>query len=215
MDALALTDSPALALRYCGQSARPVFAALFALDTKLGRMVASASQPMLCQIRLAWWREQIGMLSRTSPSDPLLRLLQIHWLPAAPALVAVVEGWELLLGRPVDAITLRRCMRLRSEGYTALAQLRGILNRRRHVEEAVRWWVAADTLQHLRLPGERSALIQVTRDWPLRIPRLPSALRPITILAVLGQRAVLRGGDPPLSRRTDALVAARVGLFGR
>ena len=45
-----------LALAYAPAEARPAWAGLLALDARLAGVVRAAREPVLGQLRLAWWR---------------------------------------------------------------------------------------------------------------------------------------------------------------
>ena len=66
-----------LACLWAPAAARPAVLALHALDAGLQRIVADIRDPLLAEIRLAWWREQLLLLARGAapPAQPLLRLL--------------------------------------------------------------------------------------------------------------------------------------------
>ena len=69
---------------------RPAFDALFAIEDALAEVVASATQPALGAIRLAWWRDALERLD-TSPPPPEPRLQAV----AAELLPRGVSGGEL------------------------------------------------------------------------------------------------------------------------
>lgn len=216
MDEADLTDAQAVALNYAAPTARAVYHSLFALETRLGRVVAGAREPALVQIRMAWWREQLQGLDQRQHSDPLLRMMaESGWATRSRELVQVVDGWEALLFHSGSATTVLDSIRARTAGYAAAARLLGVEADGAVVADSARWWAAADALHHLSRGGDNISVQDLTRGWPIRLPRLPRQLRPVSVLAALGQRALLRGGQQPLSRRGDALAALRVGLLGR
>ena len=76
---------------YAPPAARAGLFALFALDLELAQVVATTHEPMLGEIRLAWWREQLVRLDRAAvPAQPTLsrRSRRSRCLPVcvAPAL---------------------------------------------------------------------------------------------------------------------------------
>jgi len=108
-DALSLADSVPLrdrerwlALLWAPAEARPALLALAAYDLEQGRLVAAAREPMLAQIRLAWWRDQLLALAGGAPPPPQ-PILQALVHDAAPrgvdlaALAAVEDGHQPLL----------------------------------------------------------------------------------------------------------------------
>ena len=67
-----LPEVSRIAFASTGRNRDPWLAAL-ALDGRIGRMVLGASEPMLGQVRLAWWRDQLGKPIGDRPrGDPLL-----------------------------------------------------------------------------------------------------------------------------------------------
>ncbi len=100
-----------IALAYARGRDRKLMHPLFALDVRLADCLRQASEPLLMQIRLAWWRDAIGALGEGAlpSSDPLLT--QLALLPdmarARPALIDLVNGWEMLAApMPFSADTL-------------------------------------------------------------------------------------------------------------
>ena len=82
--------------------ARPALIAIHAYDLEQMRVVAEAREPMLAEIRLAWWREQLEQLSagRLAPPQPLLRALRHDARPRGVdlgALSQLEEGFLPLL----------------------------------------------------------------------------------------------------------------------
>ncbi len=67
-----------LSILWAPAGARPALVALNAYDLEQQRVVAEAREPMLAEIRLAWWREQLEHLSagKPAPPQPLLRMLR-------------------------------------------------------------------------------------------------------------------------------------------
>lgn len=111
-----LIDNPdqILALGYAaGPANRRLISAVFAFDAMIGGQVLAAREPIFGQIRLAWWRDQLkGMADDVTRKDPMLieiaTLLEsgIAALDWPSDLIAIVDGWEALLGeeRPTDAV---------------------------------------------------------------------------------------------------------------
>ena len=87
-----------LALAYAPTRARPAWLALLALDTRLAQQVRSAREPMLTQIRLAWWHDRLREpVSAWPQGEPLLVALA-DWRGQHGSLAQLVDGWEMLLG---------------------------------------------------------------------------------------------------------------------
>ena len=90
-----------LAALYAPAATRPGLMALFALDAELAQVVATTSEPMLGEIRLAWWRERLeGLDAGQVPAQPLLQAISTHLLPgiSGAALAALEDRWLGLIG---------------------------------------------------------------------------------------------------------------------
>ena len=107
------TDRPweTLALTAALPADRELLAVLLELDARLERIAEGSSEPMLGQIRLAWWRDVLG--SDTPPKgEPLIARIAalseaLAW-PIAESMLAMVDGWETRLMTPEDNLSLRR-----------------------------------------------------------------------------------------------------------
>lgn len=211
----ALPPERRIALALTHASLRPALHALLALDARLGGLVTRTREPLLGQIRLAWWRER---LSETPPGrpqgDPLLDAIAAAW-PGSPALlVALVDGWEELLGpAPLPSESLARFAAGRGASLVALADLAGAGTRPAAIAAAGKRWALADFAGRSSHSGERAAALALAAAIPPPEP-LPRALRGIAVLDGLAARAVARG-EPLLAGRGAALAALRLGMFGR
>jgi phytoene synthase len=91
-----------LALSYAPSDRRAALRALFALDAALGHVLRTTREPMVGQMRLAWWREALVRLdSAPAPGEPVLQALASDVLPhgaTGNALAKMIDGWEPLLG---------------------------------------------------------------------------------------------------------------------
>lgn len=214
--ALFLEELPAerrLALAYAPRPAQPIILGLFALDTRLAEIVRQAREPMLGQLKLSWWRDQLSNSAEASRrGDPLLELLG-QWGAHQNELAGLVDGWELLLNDgPLDAAALGAFAEARAGACRHLA-LR--LGQSRHAEPAAlagRNWALADLALGLSDPAEIELVLQIIQQQDWRPVRLPRALRPITVLHGLARRK--QGAAPLLAGPADGLVAVRLGLLG-
>ena len=78
-----------LAVTYAPRRARLAWAALLVLDRRLARVALAAGEPVLGQIRLAWWRDRFAEPASAWPSgEPLLAALH-GWDGDRAALVAL------------------------------------------------------------------------------------------------------------------------------
>lgn len=97
-------------LGYAPADGRDALAALFALDDALGAILRTTQQPVVGQLRLAWWRDALTRLDDAAPpAQPVLQALARFVLPfgvKGSMLATMVDGWEALLGEPLDEAAL-------------------------------------------------------------------------------------------------------------
>lgn len=111
-----------LALAYVPRDRRAAFAAVWALDSRMARVFASASQPVLAEIKLAWWEQRLAALPAEGPPDePLLRALAAQAFERPATLVGLAAAWRELCGAPLDARSLDAYATLRAGAVTDLA----------------------------------------------------------------------------------------------
>lgn len=205
-----------LALSYAPSSARPATLGLFALDTRLASLLRGSSEPMLAQLRLAWWRETLRQDRAAWPEgEPLLVILQV-WRGHLTALAGLVDGWEALTApAPLAASAIDALASARGKAFAALA---GILGADRCQEEVLRMgrnWALADIASRLTHPAEQQAArdLMEAQDW--RQAGLPRSLRPLSVLHGLAARSVRRGEALDAMSPTALASAVRLGLLGR
>ncbi len=91
-----------LSVLYAPAAVRPALLALHGLDLELAQVVASTSEPMLGEIRLAWWRDALtGLDAGQVPAQPLLALIAAEVLPrgvSGAELTALEDRWLGLIG---------------------------------------------------------------------------------------------------------------------
>lgn len=103
-----------LSVLWAPAAARGALVALHAFDLEQQRIIADAGEPLLAEIRLAWWREQIDALVRTgaAPGQPILHALAAEAAPRGVDLVLLTlmeEGFlPLLLDGSADTGAMAR-----------------------------------------------------------------------------------------------------------
>ena len=100
-DIASLLPPPAnLAVAYTPVAFRPAFTLLLQLDGRFADIVRKAREPMIAQIKLAWWRDAFATEPALRPKgEPLLQSLGACGDVISPsALQDLVSAWELMLG---------------------------------------------------------------------------------------------------------------------
>ena len=195
-----------LAVQYAPATVRAALLAVHALDLEMAKVVATTTEPMIGQIRLAWWRERLEGLDRGEvPAQPVLQALAAEALPRGVGgadLASFEDAWLALAADDLD----------------------------RHVEARGQ---ALGVVSARLLGGDAAAAVNLATAWAAgeaarsgepvvaasALPRVGPNLRPLAGLAALGRRdlARLSSGLPPELRATPArqLVLLRAALIGR
>jgi phytoene synthase len=173
-----LSPPARLAIAYAPRDLRSAFALLLQVDQRFAEILRNAREPMIAQIKMAWWREALSSSAAARPKgEPLLQALnQVCDRIPLRAFEALASAWEHLLGSE----------RFSQEALDAHAELRA---------EAIfltyaRW---IDTVQDVRPIGRIWALEALRIAFPERVtdchvPSVPlpkaRALRPLSILTM-------------------------------
>jgi phytoene synthase len=205
-----------LALAWSPQMVRAPLSIAFQLDRRLARIVARTSEPMLGQMRLAWWRDALGTPIADRPrGDAVLDAIGTHWAGREAALVAMVDGWEVLviaerLGRAeIDAFGTQR-----GAFFGTLDDAAAKSNTARITAAGFRWAIA-DAATSVSDAAERAALVEAGLARIASGGPMPKALRGLAVLDALAQRALRGGGRPLMEGRGAPLAALRAAIFLR
>lgn len=211
-----LSVAQRLALSYAPRKWRADVLALWLLDERLAATLRARSEVLIAQIKLAWWRDRLGDDPAQWPKgEPLLELLAAIRTPPA-AFLPLVDGWERLLGEELGAADVREFAEGRARGWHALAVACGADEAvGKAAAQAAREVSYADLAMHLSNPAEAQAARQLAVACKWHRPCLPRALRPLAIIHALSRRALDREGADLLDGAGAALLALRIGLFGR
>jgi len=202
-----------LALAYAPRSARTATLALFALDASLGNLVRATREPMLGQIKLAWWREQLGKpADERAQGEPVLALIgQVS--DFGQDLRDLVDGWEELLAEgAISRDRLAAFAAARGSACAALARAVGSERFADPARECGNAWALAELAVRLSDPAERETALALVSETSWRSVALPRTLRPLKVLHGLAIRS--QGTSELLSGRRDILTAFRLGLLG-
>lgn len=197
-----------LALSYAPRAARGLFLGLYALDARLEAIVRSAREPVLAQLKLAWWRERIAANPAQRPrGEPVLAALE-PWGAESGALSALVDAWEHQLGDdPQSPDSISAFAQARAGTCAALARLTGA-----DPEMAGRAGHAWALLDLGVLHGPSASLRTAADNANWQRPALPRSLRPLLIHFGLAKRSNSR--DFAAGDAWDLLLAMRLGLLG-
>lgn len=205
-----------IALAYTPVSNRPALAAYFALDRRLGQITANTTEPMLGQVRLAWWREMLAKPKAERLSgDAVLDSIGEHWEGYDETLSKLLDAWEVfIVAEKLDQNLLKQFAADRAHPFSRFFPQTGQSNQDRPAAAAQRW-VLVDTLARVSDPEERASILEVLEGLPSSVGGHTRSLRGLAVLEALALRALKRGGRPIMEGRGAALLALRVGIFGK
>jgi len=191
------------------RSIRPAFAALWNLDLALAGVVATSSDVRLGAIRLAWWREQLQHLDQDGegPAEPRLQSVAKELIPRSitgEELSQLEDAWLPLLGPFPWASDHAEGLRERGRILFGVgARLLGAAPE--IVQAAGALWSLVDGAQHCSDPQSRIFLLnQAREDLAALQPKMPRAVRGLTILAALGAADLV--GEGRSSKRLSAAI---------
>lgn len=169
-----------LSLAYAGAIARPRLELVYALDEALADVLRQVREPMIAQIRLAWWRDQLDALATGDASSPEPLLLQIGTIFASPEVAVLCDlpsAWEHLLQDPLG-----------KEAVVHFAELRGsvlasVFNSPA-LTKPLMFWAMSDFAFHCSDPALAGRVADsATHYAPGPLKRLPRAVRVLAGLA--------------------------------
>lgn len=188
-----------LALSYAPMGRRAGLDALFALDGALGQVMRTTREPMVGQMRLAWWREALETLDNApAPAEPVLRALAADVLPGGVSgrdLALLVDGWEPLLG-DLDLEAIEQHARWRGAHLFELAGRVLDTGRRDPLTDAGRAWALDDLARHLGDPVPAGLARRQSLEPGNRVAgaRWSRAGRPLGALAIIARRGARSDG---------------------
>ncbi|WP_114519998.1 hypothetical protein [Altererythrobacter sp. ZODW24] len=208
-----LPDLQRLALTYAPSAARRQTLALLSLDGRLAGIVRGAREPILAQMRLAWWRDRFSEDRAAWPEgEPLLAILR-EWSGSLGGLSAMADGWEVLLTEgDLTAATISEFAAGRGEGWAVLASELGA--DQAEARKAGRAWALVDLASHLTSEPDQAAAAELIAGHSFDHPALPRSLRTLAVLHALAARSVRRGAGM-LDGAGAVATAMRVGIVGR
>jgi phytoene synthase len=179
-----------LALSYVNARVRPALEALWSLDAALAAVLSSGRDPLLSQIKLAWWRDALEALDRApSPAEPALEGIARHVLPrgiSGTELAGMERGWTLLLTPdPLTPEELATYAAARG-GLLFTLSARLLCRVGDYVATGGEAWALIDLARHSGSEVDAEAALAAARSRPPG--HWPSRLRPLGMLAALARR---------------------------
>lgn len=210
-----------LALSYAPRERRQALALLWALDERLGAIVAATREETLGQIRLAWWRDALAALGQGAPAgEPLLEALfgvagKQHLPPAE--LARLPEGWTAILApMPLETDAL---LAHAEERGAALFVLSAAILGGRHVSiaDAGSAWALIDLGARISNGQTAQAARALARERLAAMAqgRWPKPLRPLAVLAALARHDESIGFPRRQGAPRRLVIALRAGMLGR
>ena len=188
-----------LALTYVPLRNRGALAALFAIDRAMGDVVRTTKEPMLGQIRLAWWRERLDELDEAAgaPAEPRLQAVERELLPRSISghdIAALEDGWLRLFDPFPWTIETSEAIWLRGNRLFGLGA-RVVGGPGEQIQAAGGLWALVDVARHLSDAGSREMLLSQARAFATGLGgvRFIQKLRPLSMLAALAMRDCSRG----------------------
>lgn len=203
-----------LALAWCRPSIRDSLSSALQIDQRLARIVRRTGEPMLGQMRIAWWRDALGRPVAERPrGDPVLDGVGKHWAGREAALVAMVDAWEVFVtAERLDHAAIETFGTGRGAFFASLAPHPNAASTERLRAAGFRWAVA-DAAAGVSDTAERAALVAAGLALARPAARMPGELRGLGVLEALALRALTRGGRPLMEGRGAALLSLRAAIF--
>lgn len=202
-----------LVLAYAPRAARSDALALLALDARLAGIVRSGGEPVIAQLKLAWWRERLVQSPQDWPlGEPLLALLRQGKVDAA-MLEPLVDGWEALLAERLDEKAIDSFANGRAALWQSFAMAHA--GKGEGAVQPAREHAITDLALNLGTQHEAALAREHAQAQAWTRPRLPRALRPLLILHGLSHRALKRGSADLLDGPGAMLTVLRLGIAGQ
>ncbi|KMS58445.1 MULTISPECIES: hypothetical protein [Sphingobium] len=192
--------------------------ALWAFDARLAKVARTTSEPMIGQMRLAWWNDVIeDSTGIKGQGEPVVDAMRATGACGAPGLVGVIDGWEILLVEPdIDMKGLRDYALGRGGGlFRALADAADAPD---WLAAAGQVWALWDLAGHVgdKALGQAALALAVEILPSVEGVRWPRGWKPLRIAFTMARQDVLAGRGAPLGMpRALAGRLLRIALVGR
>ncbi|MBV7260263.1 hypothetical protein [Erythrobacter crassostreae] len=206
---LELPAELAIAIAHTPQKVRGRLTTCFALDQRLARIVAGTTEPILGQMRLAWWRDVLSQPAEERPvGDAVLDAVGAECSGHEAALIQMVDAWEVfVVAEKLDQNVATQFAKNRSAPLSALIG-------KDHPNGGGTIWAIADAASRVSDGEEQGLLIDAGLGLAGKNVARSKELRGIAVLDALALRALKRGGRPLMEGRGASITAVRAALFG-
>ncbi len=193
-----LTPPQRLAVAHAAKEVQPAMALLLLFDRRLALVVRQMTEPVIAQMRMAWWREKLALAAELRPAgEPILaelRTLSVDQFPwVEPAMALIIDAWDgLIAAEHWDHDVINQHAGQRANAIFVSLANRLLPNKPSDDVMAVGiGWALAD----LQILFPELSLI--TPQKPHQ--RLPRQLRSLAILerAISLERRQMQGGQSP------------------
>jgi phytoene synthase len=208
-----------LLLAYAPVHERVGYALLWALDERLAALARTTSEPMIAQMRIAWWEQALtddqGVAGR---GEPLVDAFRAAGMTASLGVLAMLDGWEALICADVgDEDAMRQFAIGRGAGlFQALA--RADDPPPPSLAAAGALWALWDLSGHLGNEKARASAADLAGEWlaGASTGAWPRAWKPLRIATGLAAHDIRRG-HPGAAGLTPGRYARllRIALVGR
>lgn len=204
-----------LALVYAPAASRTQTLALLALDARLATLIRRSSEPMLAQLRLAWWRESLSQDPSAWPQgEPILAAVR-SWGSDSALIQPVVDAWEALTApAPLGGEAMQAFAQGRAGAAAALATIVGRPDEVERARQLGLIWGLEDLAMRLGREDERAAARALAEAQPARLPRVGRSLRALRVLAGLSRRRRVTGSEEGAASPGAVAEALKLGLLG-
>ena len=203
-----------LAFAYGSAELRSRALPLFALEARLASIIARMNEPLLAQMRLAWWRDQLMMQATERPAgDLVLAELTRCWDHQVDVPRGLIDGWETWSKADLDRDGWLAFVDGYQDLFAALSRLREPSIDSTRAANNGAWWAVGKAC----LLARSSAELEQVRNWASALApraRLTRGLRPLVILGGMGRRVMQRGKGPLFGDRASAVAVLKLGILG-
>lgn len=212
-----LAPMPSLLTAHSGLQAGR-YRAIWGFDARLAAVARTTTEPTIGQMRLAWWNDVIddaaGVKGR---GEPVVDALRATGAMAAPGLVSMIDGWEVLTIEPdLGDAQLQDYATGRGGGlFRALADE---TDAPAWLMAAGRVWALWDLAGHVGNPALAQNALGLARGIVPHVgdARWPRQWKPLRIAFTLARQDVVAGSGAPTGLpRSYALRLLRIALVGR